>query len=363
LEPLTKNTALESFINHKNSTGMQCGSYTIDLPKLKENQQYRFVFDATACIGCHCCEVACNEQNNNPDNIKWRRVGEMEVGEFPDTLQLFNSMSCNHCLEPECLKGCPTNAYIKLENGVVFHDDPNCIGCQYCTWNCPYEVPVFNKDRGIVTKCHMCVDKLEVGQTPACVQACPANAINIEVFDVDKWLAEDLKKQGVAPHLPDIDITKPTTRYILPDIIEGEIKVANEHILKPAHPEWPLIFMTILTQASLGAFVAIFLGQLLYSLGFNLPKPTTAMSFFALALIGIGLPLSALHLGRPSKAIWAMRNYKTSWLSREAIALGGYAAVAFLVWMTYLFNFNGFLKFYSLFYGKVPGCLFLKIYG
>ncbi len=345
MEPLTKNTPLESFINYKNDTGMQCGNYSIDLPELKPGEQYRFHFDATACVGCHCCEVACNEQNGNPDDIKWRRVGEMEAGQFPDTLQLFNSMSCNHCIEPECLKGCPSNAYIKLENGIVFHDDPNCIGCQYCTWNCPYEVPVFNADRGIVTKCHMCVDKLENGQTPACVQACPSNAINIEVVNVEKWLNEDMAKEGVAPHLPDIEITKPTTRYTLPDLPENaEFKPADEHILKPAHPEWPLVFMTVLTQTSVGAFVALFLGQLLYSLGFNLPKPNATMAFMALLPAAIGLPLSALHLGRPAKAIWAMRNYKTSWLSREAIALGAFAAVAGIVWLLYLFDFNGFVK-------------------
>ncbi len=345
MEPLTKNTPLESFINYKNETGMQCGNYSIDLPELKPGEQYRFHFDATACVGCHCCEVACNEQNGNPDSIKWRRVGEVEAGQFPDTLQLFNSMSCNHCIEPECLKGCPSNAYIKLENGIVFHDDPNCIGCQYCTWNCPYEVPVFNPDRGIVTKCHMCVDKLTNGQTPACVQACPSNAINIEVVNIEKWLNEDMAKEGVAPHLPDIEITKPTTRYTLPELPEGaEFKPADEHILKPAHPEWPLVFMTVLTQISVGAFVALFLGQLLFSLGFNLPKPNATMAFLALLPAAIGLPLSALHLGRPLKAMWAMRNYKTSWLSREAIALGAFALVAGVVWLLYLFDFNGFFK-------------------
>lgn len=342
MKPLTKDTPLESFINYKNDTGMQCGNYTIDLPELKDGEQYRFVFDATACVGCHCCEVACNEQNANADDIKWRRVGEMEAGVFPDTLQLFNSMSCNHCIDPECLKGCPTNAYIKLDNGIVFHDDPNCIGCQYCTWNCPYEVPVFNADRGIVTKCHMCVDKLEEGQTPACVQACPAEAIKIEAVNIDKWLSEDMAKEGVAPHLPDIEITKPTTRYILPELPEGaEFKPADEHILKPAHAEWPLVFMTVLTQVSFGAFLALFLGQLLYSFGFNLPKPNATMAFFALIPALIGLPLSALHLGRPLKAMWAMRNYKTSWLSREAIALGAFAGVASLVWISYLISGGG----------------------
>ncbi len=344
MEPLSKNTPLESFINHKNDTGIQCGNYSIDIPDLKEGEQYRFHFDATACVGCHCCEVACNEQNANPADIKWRRVGEMETGTFPDTLQLFNSMSCNHCIDPECLRGCPTNSYIKLDNGIVFHEDESCIGCQYCTWNCPYEVPVFNQDRGIVTKCHMCVDKLEIGQTPACVQACPGGAIEIETVNVEKWLSEDMAKEGQAPHLPNSEITKPTTRYTLPEIKEDEeIRPADEHLLKPAHPELPLVFMTVLTQVSLGAFLALFLGQLLFSLGFNLPEPSLAMAIIAFLPAAIGLPLSALHLGRPIMAITAMKNWKTSWLSREAIALGAYTGLATMVAGLYFLEIKGFV--------------------
>jgi len=343
LTPLSKHTPLEDFIHHKTNTGMQCGNYSIDLPDLGDGEQYRFHFDATACVGCHCCEVACNEQNANPDEIKWRRVGEMEMSTFPDTLQLFNSMSCNHCIEPECLIGCPTESYIKFDNGIVWHDDPSCIGCQYCTWNCPYEVPVFNKERGIVTKCHMCADKLEMGQTPACVQACPSNAIEIEVFNVKEWLETDMQKEGVAPHLPDIEITKPTTRYTLPELKEeDELRIADEHLLKPEHPELPLVFMTLLTQVSLGAFLALFLGELLFSLGFNLPKPTFIMALLAFLPSAIGLPLSALHLGRPSMAMMAMKNWRTSWLSREAIALGVFTALTSLVTLLYFLDVNGF---------------------
>ena len=342
VQPLTENTPLSDFINHKTNTGMQCGNYSIDLPELGDGEQYRFHFDATACVGCHCCEVACNEQNANPDDIKWRRVGEMETGEFPDTLQLFNSMSCNHCIDPECLKGCPTESYIKFDNGIVWHDDPSCIGCQYCTWNCPYEVPTFNQERGIVTKCHMCADKLEVGQSPACVQACPSNAIEIEVFNVEKWLDVDMAKVGVAPHLADIDICKPTTRYTLPELKEGEtIRIADEHLLKPAHSELPLVFMTVLTQVSLGAFFALFLGQVLFSLGFNLPQPTLTMAALAVVPAMIGLPLSALHLGRPGMAYMAMKNWRTSWLSREAIALALFTTLALAVLGLYFLEITG----------------------
>ena len=336
-------TPLESFIDYKDNTSLQCGNYHIDIPKLKDGEQYRFHFDMTACVGCHCCEAACNEMQNNPANIKWRRVGEMEGGEFPNTLQLFNSMSCNHCLEPECLKGCPTNSYIKLDNGVVYHVDEDCIGCQYCTWNCPYEVPVFNPDRGIVTKCDMCADKLSVGETPACVQACPAGAIEIEVVNKEKWIKNGMQKEGVAPLLPDTSITKPTTRYTIPKNMPENLKRVDEHILKPAHKELPLVFMTVLTQISLGAFIALFMGELLNFLGFNLPRPNFLLAILAFLPAAVGLPLSALHLGRPILAMTAMKNIKTSYLSREALALGVFTGLGTITAGLYFFGINQFI--------------------
>lgn len=316
-------TPLDSFINYKTNTHNQCGNYSIDIKKPKEDEQYRFHFDATACIGCHCCEVACNEQNNNDAAIKWRRVGETQSGSFPAISSHFNSMSCNHCIDPECLKGCPTNSYIKFDNGIVFHDDESCIGCQYCTWNCPYEVPVFDESRGIVTKCHMCHEKLDIGQTPACVQACPSGAIQIELVNTKEWLEKDMYTQGIAPHLCDVDITKPTTRYTLNEDLNKSIQTpADDHILKANHAEWPLVFMTVLTQMSLGAFSILFLLETLNYFSFITVNITTLMYILAFLPAALGLPLSALHLGRPILALTAMKNIKTSWLSREALALG-----------------------------------------
>ena len=80
---------------------------------LEAGEQYRFHFDMTKCIGCRSCEVACNEQNGNPADIKWRRVGELEGGVYPDTQRTYLSMGCNHCLSADCLKGCPVDAYTK----------------------------------------------------------------------------------------------------------------------------------------------------------------------------------------------------------------------------------------------------------
>ncbi|MFA6187895.1 MAG: DmsC/YnfH family molybdoenzyme membrane anchor subunit [Sulfuricurvum sp.] len=329
-------TPLESFIGYKADTGMQCGNYSIDVPPLKEGEQYRFHFDATKCVGCRCCEVACNEQNNNPADIKWRRVGEMEGGSFPDTLLLFNSMSCNHCVDPACLIGCPTNSYIKFDNGIVFHDDPSCIGCQYCTWNCPYGVPTYHEERHIVTKCHMCHERLALDQSPACVQACPSGAIEIEAVNITQWLEKDIDESGNMPHLANARLTNSTTRFTLPDTMPLEMLKADEHHLKPAHGELPLVFMTILTQMSLGAFGALFIGDILSLFGFF--KPTWIFALVALVPAALGLPMSALHLGRPLKALSAMKNLKTSWLSREAAALGAFAGLMSLNVVLYFFD-------------------------
>jgi Fe-S-cluster-containing dehydrogenase component/DMSO reductase anchor subunit len=337
-------TPLESFIAFKADTLSQCGNYSIDIPPLKEGEQYRFHFDTTACVGCHCCEAACNEQNGNSSEIKWRLVGELEGGVFPHTMQFFNSMSCNHCIDPACLKGCPTESYTKLDNGIVFHEDDTCIGCQYCTWNCPYEVPVFDKNRGIVTKCHMCHEKLEKGQTPACIQACPAGAIQIEVVHKEEWIQNDMAKEGIAPNLVDVNVTKPTTRYTLPDDKQKKellknLKPANDHSIKPAHSELPLVFMTVLSQISLGGIGALFFGMLLKLFGFeNLAQANFMMSFLVLLPLLIGLPLSALHLGRPILAHTAMKNIKTSWLSREALALGLFAGFGIVSSIGYFFE-------------------------
>lgn len=322
---------------------MQCGNYSIDVPDLKEGEQYRFHFDATACVGCRCCEVACNEQNNNPVDVKWRRVGEMEAGTFPDTLMLFNSMSCNHCVDPACLIGCPTESYIKIsETGIVVHDDDTCIGCQYCTWNCPYGVPTYHEERKIVTKCHMCHERLDVGETPACVQACPAGAIQIETVNVEEWLAGDIDRQGNMPHLVDARVTNSTTRFTLPENYEEEMRRADEHHLKPFHSEMPLVFMTVLTQMSLGAFFGLFMGELLGLLGMD--SPSWILALLVVVPAALGLPLSALHLGRPFLAMTAMKNIKSSWLSREALSLGLFTGMMTVNAGLYFFEVNPLLR-------------------
>jgi DMSO reductase iron-sulfur subunit len=282
-----------------------------ELLPLDAGEQYRFAFDMNACIGCHSCEVACSEQNGLPDGTVWRRVGEIEGGEYPDTRRFHLSMSCNHCLEPACLEGCPTNAYEKLANGVVAHHADECIGCQYCTWNCPYSVPAFQPDRRIVTKCDMCLPRLEQGLAPACVGACPTHAITVEKVSVDTWRQD--ASAGDAPELPDVALTLSTTRIALPRDVPAETYAASDWSVRPEHPHWSLVWLTLVSQLAFGVSAT----------AASSAQRLTAAVFAVAALTG-----ALAHLGRPAHAWKAFRNLRRSWLSREVALLGAYAALA-----------------------------------
>jgi formate dehydrogenase iron-sulfur subunit len=278
---------------------------------LEAGEQYRFAFAMEACVGCHSCEAACAEQNGLPPGTAWRRVGEIEGGEFPHTRRLHLSMSCNHCLEPACLIGCPTDAYVKLSNGIVDHRADECIGCQYCTWNCPYSVPVFQPDRRIVTKCDMCRPRLDAGLEPACVGACPTKAISVEKVDVAAWREDH--SAGDAPLLPSSELTLSTTRYEVPSGVPLESFGGSEWALRPEHPHWPLVWLTLLTQAAVGA---------------SLTADDAAGRLTAAVLAAVALAVSLLHLGRPLHAWKALRNLRRSWLSREVALFGAYGGLA-----------------------------------
>jgi formate dehydrogenase iron-sulfur subunit len=284
-------------------------------------EQYRFHFDMAKCIGCKCCVVACNEQNGNPAEINWRRVGELEGGVFPLTQRFHLSMGCNHCLEPSCLIGCPVEAYTKDPiTGIVDHNPDICIGCQYCTWNCSYGVPQFNPERGVVGKCDMCHGRLEQDLAPACVNACPEGAIAIEIVDTDAWRRHHANAD--APGMPSADDSFSTTRISLPRRLAETVQRVDLERARPEVPHWSLIFLLVLTQLAVGG-----LGTMWFSGRFGAVLATWA-AVVPLVIAAIALAAAPLHLGRPIHASRAIRNWRRSWLSREVLALSSFAVTS-----------------------------------
>ncbi len=292
------------------------------LPTLEPGEQYRFHFDMTRCIGCRCCEVACNEQNGNPAEVTWRRVGEVEGGTYPHVRRFHVSMACNHCLEPACLEGCPTESYEKLDNGIVKHHAERCIGCQYCTWNCPYGVPQYNEARRIVTKCHLCVDRIGGGNLPACVEACPVQAIQVEKIKPDEW--RQAIASANAPGVPPADLTLSTTRITLPENLPTDFGKVTATKLEPEPAHWSLIYFLTLSQGSTGALLAAIVCM------FERTRAADVLVLCAALFGHASLAGATLHLGKPAHAYRALRAFKRSWLSREVVAFSAYAALVSL---------------------------------
>lgn len=278
---------------------------------LAHGEQYRFHFNMNKCIGCRSCEVACNEQNGNPADIRWRRVGEIEGGTWPLASRFYLSMGCNHCLSADCLKGCPVDAYKKDPvTGIVLHSAEACIGCQYCVWNCPYSVPQFNPERGVVGKCDMCHGRLTADLEPACVNACPENAIEIEIVDQLGWRCDHAAAD--APGMPNAGQTLSTTRITLPAKTNAPLEKVDIETLRPEHPHWSLVWMTSLIQLSVGSLVT---AVATHRTDHILLTLTLVLTFFT-------LNISVLHLGRPAYAWRALKMWRRSWLSREVLLFG-----------------------------------------
>ena len=236
--------------------------------------------------------------------------------------------ACHHCAEPGCLTGCPANAYEKDPvTGVVRHLDDQCIGCQYCTLTCPYEVPTYDADRGIVRKCDLCHDRLADGEAPACVQACPTDAIAIRTVDLDDLdLGADDGADWPFP-APSPATTTPTTRYRTREDLRSGVVAADAGAVDLAHAHPPLTVMLVLTQVAVGTLVALlatlpFLGTALA----DAIAPVAAATAFGTAVVALGA--SVLHLGRPLQAWRAVLGFGHSWLSREIVAFGVFAPLA-----------------------------------
>ena len=289
----------------------------------RPGEQYRFHVDMGSCIGCKCCVVACNEQNGNPAAINWRRVGEIEGGFYPAASRSYLSMGCNHCVDPTCLSGCPVDAYSKDSvTGIVRHSAEACIGCQYCTWNCSYGVPQYNAERGVVGKCDMCYGRLEHGQAPACVSACPEGAIAIELVNIDEWRAASAFAWP-GRGLPALDGSLSTTRVTMPAHLPPNGRPVDLSHVAPEPAHWSLVLMTVLTQLSVGTFVVIWLLQLT---GGTTRLGTAALTSLGVAALAFGG--ATLHLGRPVYAYRALMMWRRSWLSREVALFGAFSVVA-----------------------------------
>ena len=332
-------TAVERFSQkHGDATAPIQSKYYQDLIPIRKpstGEQYGFEVDLDKCTGCKACVVACHSLNGLKDKESWRDIGSIRGIADGVAEQQTVTSACHHCLDPACLNGCPVGAYEKMpDTGIVRHLDDQCIGCQYCSLKCPYDVPKYDKDLGIVRKCDMCHDRLAEGEAPACVQSCPSGAISIRLVNVAEKETEAMQGGSIVAGAFRSDYTLPTTTFRTKRELTSNMEAADEMDLTPAHGHFPLVWMLMLTQVAVGISVVDGLGRLFAPSHFE--SLSYVLTIIAVVLGNVGLGASLLHLGSPLGAWRVFLGLKTSWLSREIVIFGAWMPVlilyAALVW-------------------------------
>lgn len=147
--------------------------------------------DTTLCAGCRSCEVACAEANNLPEpdlddqtvfdlQRKQSESRRLVVNRYTeDESEVYVRTQCMHCVQPACASACLTKAMEKTDEGPVIWNESKCMGCRFCMISCPFDIPKFEYNSAVpkIEKCNLCWSRLKEGEKPACVEACPAEAV------------------------------------------------------------------------------------------------------------------------------------------------------------------------------------------
>lgn len=179
----------------------------------KAYQKAAILVDLQRCTGCHACSVACKTENDVPLGDFRMRVRYLEQPEEKNQLS-FVPLICMQCEDAPCLNVCPTSAIGRLTDGRVVIDDEKCCGNKACLTACPYGAIFINEATQKAEKCDLCTHRTEVGLNPACVDACPTEALKFYDLGDPEDPVTQLVKERKAKAWKEESETKPSVLYL-----------------------------------------------------------------------------------------------------------------------------------------------------
>ena len=156
-----------------------------------KDSHYSMLNDSTRCVGCRACQAVCKREHglgpaganplyDMPTDLNSNNLTLIQLHRESEKQWTFVKKQCLHCSDASCVSVCPVAAFEKRDDGVVAYDPAKCIGCRYCQFACPFNVPTFEFDEAapVIQKCDFCKElRLAKGEAPWCVTVCPAGAI------------------------------------------------------------------------------------------------------------------------------------------------------------------------------------------
>ena len=236
-------------------------------PRPDDGYAWAMVIDASVCIGCNACIVACQSENNVPvvgpeevalgRDMHWLRIDVYDHGTPSAPQPGFQPVPCMQCEHAPCEPVCPVAASVHDGEGLNVQVYNRCIGTRFCEANCPYKVRRFNfrgysdgeeyanlglesyraqknpevtvRARGVMEKCTYCVQRISAARRTAeredrsigpdevrtaCQNACPTRAISFgdlhQPASAINALKRDPRHYALLEHLG----TRPRTTYL-----------------------------------------------------------------------------------------------------------------------------------------------------
>ncbi len=213
-----------------------------------------FVFDASICNGCYCCQIACKDEHcandwtpyakPQPDTGQfWLKLNEYVCGTVPKVKMHYVATLCNHCDEAACMAACPVEGAIyKREDGLVIIDPEICTGCKSCADACVSGVIYMNEQLNIAQKCTGCAHLLDAGWTETrCTDACPTGALRfLEEAEAKELIgeAELLHPADQKPRVYYNNVPKKFIAGTLYDPAKKEVVIGASLTLKSNGSTW-----------------------------------------------------------------------------------------------------------------------------
>jgi Fe-S-cluster-containing dehydrogenase component len=107
---------------------------------------------------------------------------------------------------------CPTQAMYRRADGIVDFDKEICIGCKARIAACPYDAIFINPEDRSADKCNICAHRLDIGLEPACVTACPTEAIVVgDINDPASRVPQVVNREPVQVRRPEKETRQAST--------------------------------------------------------------------------------------------------------------------------------------------------------